>query len=59
LVGCDEMGKFGVYEALDILRKYYITDSKQMVNRWIRENRIKATRTENRKAGWEIDEESL
>ncbi|OEF99159.1 hypothetical protein BHF71_10010 [Vulcanibacillus modesticaldus] len=48
-----------MYEALDILKKYYITESKQMVTRWIRQNKIKAIRTDNRKQGWEIDEEDL
>lgn len=53
------MGKLNVYEVLDILKKYYITESEQMVTRWIREDKIKATRTDNRKEGWEINESDL
>jgi len=43
-----------VEEALKILKAFYITDSIQMLSRWIREGTIVASRTENRKDGWRI-----
>jgi hypothetical protein len=53
------MQTYDVYAAFEILKQYYITDSKQMVARWLREGRIKGFRTENRKEGWTIYEEDL
>lgn len=50
---------FNVHQALKILQEYYITDSIQMVTRWIREGKIKAVRSENRKEGWQIHRDDL
>ncbi|MBB6451770.1 putative site-specific integrase-resolvase [Salirhabdus euzebyi] len=44
---------------IKILGEYYITDSIQMVTRWIRQGRIKAIRSENRKEGYLINHEDL
>jgi hypothetical protein len=59
VIGGVPMKKHDVYDALKILKQYYITDSKQMVARWLREGRIKGFRTDNRKEGWTIFEEDL
>ncbi|SEN81186.1 hypothetical protein SAMN05192533_12169 [Mesobacillus persicus] len=48
-----------VEEALKILKEFYITDSIQMLSRWIREGSIVASRTDNRKDGWRITIENL
>lgn len=54
------MGRMlNVDEALCILQNYFITDSRQMVVRWIREGKIVGERTENRKEGYRISEENL
>lgn len=54
------MGRMlNVDEALCILKNYFITDSRQMVVRWIREGKIVGERTENRKEGYRISEENL
>lgn len=53
------MTQYDVKSAVEVLRKYYITDSIQMVTKWIREGKIIAYRTENRKNGWIIEEENL
>jgi hypothetical protein len=54
------MGKrFTVHEALRILRDHHITESLQMVVRWIREDKLRGTRTENRKDGYLIEEDHL
>ncbi|NCT39588.1 hypothetical protein GTW56_27660 [Bacillus sp. EB93] len=54
------MGRyFNVHEALKILNDHYVTDSIKMVTRWIREGKILAERTENRKEGWRIEEGDL
>lgn len=54
------MGRYiNVHEALKILNVHYVTDSIQMVTRWIREGRILAERSENRKEGWRILEEDV
>jgi hypothetical protein len=50
---------YDVHEALKILQSYYITDSIQMVTRWIRDGKIVAERSENKKAGWKILEDDL
>ncbi|MFB5284687.1 helix-turn-helix domain-containing protein [Peribacillus sp. Hz7] len=50
---------YNLHQTLNILKEYYITDSVQMVSRWIREGKIKATRSENRKDGWKIHHEDL
>jgi hypothetical protein len=48
------MDTYDVSSTLDMLKQYYITGSKQMITRWIREGKIKGTRSENRKEGWVI-----
>lgn len=53
------MTEYNVHEALYILKNYYVTDSMQMVTRWIREGKIKAIRSENRKDGWRIAHDDL
>ncbi|RFU71448.1 hypothetical protein D0469_01715 [Peribacillus saganii] len=54
------MGRYlNVHEALRILNEHYVTHSIQTVTRWIREGKIIAERTENRKDGWRIDEDDL
>ncbi|WP_044748908.1 hypothetical protein [Bacillus alveayuensis] len=53
------MEVYNVHQALKILQQYYITDSIQMVTRWIREGKIKAERSENRKEGYKIRHEDL
>lgn len=54
------MGRYlNVHEALKILNDHYVTDSIKMVTRWIREGKIPAERTENRKEGWRIEEGDL
>ncbi|KAB7704906.1 hypothetical protein F9802_15180 [Bacillus aerolatus] len=53
------MREYNVHEALAILKKYYITDSQQMVTRWIRQGRIQGVRSDYRKEGYLISEESL
>ncbi|MBS4171812.1 helix-turn-helix domain-containing protein [Bacillus sp. FJAT-49736] len=53
------MREYNVHEVLAILQKYYITDSQQMVTRWIREGKIRAVRTDNRKDGYRVAEDDL
>jgi hypothetical protein len=53
------MKYYNVHEVLKILQQYYITDSIQMVTRWIRDRKILAERSENRKDGWKIYENDL
>ncbi|MEH7418981.1 hypothetical protein V7266_27510 [Neobacillus drentensis] len=53
------MKEYNVHEILAILQKYYITDSPQMVTRWIREGKIQGIRSENRKEGYRVSEEEL
>ncbi|MFF2587617.1 hypothetical protein ACFVSS_06935 [Peribacillus butanolivorans] len=53
------MREYNVHEVLSILQKYYITDSQQMVTRWIREGKINGIRSENKKEGYRIYEEDL
>lgn len=53
------MEVYNVHQALKILQEYYITDSIQMVTRWIREGKIKAERSANRKEGWRIRHDDL
>ncbi|MGM9986445.1 MAG: hypothetical protein ACI35O_04365 [Bacillaceae bacterium] len=47
------------HEALKILNEHYITDSLQMVVRWIGEGRILAERSDYRKGGWRIKADDL
>jgi archaellum component FlaC len=58
-VGEKGMEVYNVHQALKILQEYYITDSIQMVTRWIREGKIKAERSANRKEGWRIHHDDL
>lgn len=53
------MRTFNSHEALAILKEYNITHSIQMVTQWLREGKIKAERTLNRKDGYLICEEDL
>jgi len=53
------MREYNVHEVLSILEQYYITNSQQMVTRWIREGKIPAMRSENRKEGYKVLEEDL
>lgn len=53
------MTEYNVHEVLAILQKYYITESPQMVTRWIREGKIQGIRSENRKEGYRVSEEDL
>ncbi|USK75895.1 helix-turn-helix domain-containing protein [Peribacillus frigoritolerans] len=53
------MREYNVHEVLSILQKYYITDSQQMVTRWIREGKINGVRSKNKKEGYRILEEDL
>jgi hypothetical protein len=48
------MEVYNVHQALKILQQYYITDSIQMVTRWIREGKIKANvrQTEEKVGGF-------
>lgn len=48
-----------VKEATQILSEEAITNSEQIVRRWIREGKLKATRTENRKNGYCIFADDL
>ncbi|WP_345243222.1 hypothetical protein [Pontibacillus salipaludis] len=48
-----------IHEAVNILNKHYVTDSAQMVSRWIREEKLPADRSDNRKIGWQILEDDL
>ncbi|MGM0805995.1 MAG: hypothetical protein ACQET8_14710 [Bacillota bacterium] len=52
--------QYNVFEALHLLQKHYVTNaSVQMVTRWIREGKLRGTRTENRKDGYLIEEDDL
>ncbi|PAL14825.1 helix-turn-helix domain-containing protein [Peribacillus simplex] len=53
------MREYNVHEVLSILQKFYITDSQQMVTRWIREGKIYGIRSENKKEGYRIYEDDL
>lgn len=53
------MREYNVHEVLAILQKYYITDSQQMVARWIREGKIQGIRSDNRKEGYRVSEDEL
>jgi hypothetical protein len=48
-----------IHEAFHILRKHYVTESMQMVGRWLRAGKIHGERTANRKEGWRISENDL
>lgn len=53
------MREYNVHEVLSILQKFYITDSQQMVTRWIRSGKIYGIRSENKKEGYRIYEDDL
>lgn len=48
-----------VKQALEILKSNGITDSEQTLRRWLREGKIAATRSKNRKLGYEINEDDF
>jgi hypothetical protein len=48
-----------VQEALELLKKEGITESDQVVRRWLREGKLKGVRSTNRKEGWRVDLEHL
>lgn len=48
-----------MHQSLNILKKYYITDSMQMVTRWIRQGKIRGERSENRRDGYSISHVDL
>ncbi|EPY7705167.1 helix-turn-helix domain-containing protein [Bacillus paranthracis] len=50
---------YNVNEALEVLKSYDITSSKQMVTRWLREGKIVGEVNVNRKEGWRIHENDL
>jgi excisionase family DNA binding protein len=43
-----------VQEASDLLRASNVDHSDQMIRRWLRQGKIKGTRSANRKEGWRI-----
>jgi hypothetical protein len=47
------------HQVVKILKEHGITDSLQMVVRWIRENKLPGIRTENRKVGYLVLEDDL
>jgi hypothetical protein len=51
--------EYNVHEVLAILREYYITNSQQMVTRWIRQGKLNGVRSANRKDGYLVSEEDL
>lgn len=57
--GAFGMTEYNVHEVLAILQKYYITESPQMVTRWIREGKIQGIRSENRREGYRVSEDDL
>ncbi|ACK90794.1 conserved hypothetical protein [Bacillus cereus AH820] len=50
---------YNVNEALEVLKSYDITSSKQMITRWLREGKILGEVSVNRKEGWRIHENDL
>jgi len=48
-----------VNEAFEVLKKERITNSVQMLRRWLRQGVLKGHRSENRKDGWRIAEKEL
>ncbi len=44
-----------VQEALELLKNEGITESDQVVRRWLREGKLKGVRSTNRKEGWRVD----
>ncbi|HHQ2479473.1 TPA: helix-turn-helix domain-containing protein [Bacillus cereus] len=50
---------YNVNEALEVLKSYDITSSKQMITRWLREGKILGEVSVNRKEGWRIHEKDL
>lgn len=53
------MREYNVHEVLAILKEYYITDSQLMVTRWIRQGKLYAVRSANRKDVYLVSEEDL
>ncbi|HDR4577985.1 TPA: helix-turn-helix domain-containing protein [Bacillus cereus] len=50
---------YNVNEALEILKSYDITSSRQMITRWLREGKIVGEVSVNRREGWRIHEKDL
>ena len=50
---------YNVNEALEVLKSYDITSSKQMITRWLREGKLVGEVSVNRKEGWRIHEKDL
>jgi len=48
-----------VNEVLDLFKSQGITDSAQVIRRWLREGKLKGIPPENRKAGWMIPQEEV
>ncbi|MFC5713670.1 helix-turn-helix domain-containing protein [Thalassorhabdus alkalitolerans] len=48
-----------VNELLKLLRKYYISDSRQVLVRWIREGKFKGAEKDKRQDGWRVPLESV
>jgi hypothetical protein len=57
--GLDSDAVYNIHEALKILKDHYVTDSLQMVSRWIREGALYGERSTNRKDGWLITQRDL
>lgn len=50
---------YSVEQALEVLKQENITNSVQMLRRWLREDKIDGATQKSRKTGWEIPIESL
>lgn len=50
---------YSVEQALEVLKKENITNSVQMLRRWLRDDKIDGATRKSRKTGWEIPIESL
>lgn len=50
---------YSVEQALEVLKKENITNSVQMLRRWLRDDKIDGAIQKSRKTGWEIPVESL
>ncbi|MFZ3579411.1 hypothetical protein [Virgibacillus sp. DJP39] len=53
------MKEYSLDEVLGFFEEYYITQSQQMVSRWIRHGKLNATRSDYRKDGYRVSEEDL
>lgn len=50
---------YNIHQALRIMMEYHLTDSVQVLSRWLREGKIHGERSANRKEGWLIRKEDL